>query len=112
MPASWVNTALPTMLLLAATGRPEALAAGALSRRGEAASRHAGRRGRGASHASSPLAVPTEDLLTEEISYSTPAENRSLILFDKGDHVTVQAGDEGFRFRYPKLEAALAAIFG
>jgi quercetin 2,3-dioxygenase len=24
--------------------------------------------------------------------------NRSLILFDKGDRVTVQAGEEGFRF--------------
>lgn len=49
-------------------------------------------------NASPPLAVPTEDLLTEEITYSTPAENRSLILFDKGDHVTVQAGEEGMRF--------------
>ena len=47
---------------------------------------------------SPPLAVPTEDLLTEEISYSTPAENRSLILFDTGDHVTVQAGEQGIRF--------------
>ena len=26
------------------------------------------------------------------------AENRSLILFDSGDEVTVQAGDEGIRF--------------
>jgi redox-sensitive bicupin YhaK (pirin superfamily) len=49
-------------------------------------------------NASAPFAVPTEDMLTEEISYSTPAENRSLILFDKGDHVTVQAGDQGIRF--------------
>ena len=49
-------------------------------------------------NASAPQAVPTEDLLTEEISYSTPAENRSLILFDKGDYVTVQAGEEGMRF--------------
>ena len=49
-------------------------------------------------NASPPQAVPTEDLRTEEITYSTPAENRSLILFDKGDYVTVQAGDEGFRF--------------
>ncbi|MEM7134197.1 MAG: pirin family protein [Chloroflexota bacterium] len=55
----------------------------------------------GAGHfqnASPPQAVPTEDLLTEEITYSTPAENRSLILFDKGEHVTVQAGEEGIRF--------------
>jgi len=49
-------------------------------------------------NASAPFAVPTEDLLTEEISYSTPAENRSLILFDKGDHVSVQAGEQGMRF--------------
>lgn len=49
-------------------------------------------------NASPPLAVPTEDLLTEEITYSTPAENRSLILFDKGDYVTVQAGEGGIRF--------------
>lgn len=47
---------------------------------------------------SAPRAVPTEDLLTEKITYSTPAENRSLILFDKGDSVTVQAGEEGMRF--------------
>jgi redox-sensitive bicupin YhaK (pirin superfamily) len=26
------------------------------------------------------------------------ADNRSLILFDSGDEVTVQAGDEGIRF--------------
>ena len=26
------------------------------------------------------------------------ADNRSLILFDRGDEVTVQAGDEGIRF--------------
>ena len=49
-------------------------------------------------NASPPLAVPTEDLLTEQITYSTPAENRSLILFDKGDSITVQAGKEGVRF--------------
>ena len=49
-------------------------------------------------NASAPLAVPTEDLRTEEIRYSTAAENRSLILFDSGDFVTVQAGDEGMRF--------------
>jgi redox-sensitive bicupin YhaK (pirin superfamily) len=37
-------------------------------------------------NASGALAVPTE------------ADNRSLILFDKGDEVTVQAGDDGIRF--------------
>ncbi len=49
-------------------------------------------------NASDPLPAPTEDLLTEQISYSTPAENRSIILFDSGDHVTVQAGERGIRF--------------
>ncbi len=49
-------------------------------------------------NASAPQAVPTEDLLTEQITYSTPAENRSLILFDRGDSITVQAGEEGIRF--------------
>ncbi len=48
--------------------------------------------------ASGPLPVPTEDLVTEQITYSTPAENRSLILFDKGDSITVQAGEAGIRF--------------
>ncbi|MCP4139647.1 MAG: pirin family protein [Chloroflexi bacterium] len=47
---------------------------------------------------SAPQAVPTEDMLTEKITYSTPAENRSLILFDRGDSITVQAGEEGIRF--------------
>ena len=28
----------------------------------------------------------------------TSVENRSLVLFDSGDEVTVQAGDEGIRF--------------
>ncbi len=28
----------------------------------------------------------------------TKAENRALILFDRGDEVTVQAGDDGIRF--------------
>ena len=49
-------------------------------------------------NASTPQAVPTEDLQTEEIRYSTATENRSLILFDRGDSVAVQAGEEGMRF--------------
>jgi redox-sensitive bicupin YhaK (pirin superfamily) len=28
----------------------------------------------------------------------TAADNRSLVLFDRGDEVTVQAGDDGIRF--------------
>ena len=49
--------------------------------------------------ASDPQAV-----LTEQIDGSTAralpheSENRSLILFDRGDEVVVQAGDEGIRF--------------
>ena len=34
----------------------------------------------------------------EEIVFREPAGNRSLILFDRGDEVTVQAGDQGIRF--------------
>ena len=33
-----------------------------------------------------------------DTSPPTEAENRSLILFDSGDEVTVQAGEEGIRF--------------
>ncbi len=42
--------------------------------------------------------MPTEGL---GWAYTTPpaeAENRSLVLFDSGDEVTVQAGPEGIRF--------------
>ena len=49
-------------------------------------------------NSSAPRAVPTEDLITEQITYSNPAENRSLVLFDRGDSITVQAGEEGIRF--------------
>jgi len=49
-------------------------------------------------NASAPQVVPTEDLLTEQITFSTPAENRSLILFDRGDSITVRAGADGIRF--------------
>jgi quercetin 2,3-dioxygenase len=48
--------------------------------------------------ASTPQAVPTEDLATGQLTSSHPAENRSLILFGSGDEVRVQAGDEGIRF--------------
>ena len=34
----------------------------------------------------------------EEILLRERAGNRSLVLFDTGDEVTVQAGDEGIRF--------------
>ncbi len=50
-------------------------------------------------NASEPLAVPTESVGCK--ANTTPpstADNRSLLLFDRGDEVVVQAGDEGVRF--------------
>jgi redox-sensitive bicupin YhaK (pirin superfamily) len=49
-------------------------------------------------NASEPLAVPTEGVRWLETTPPTEADNRSLILFDHGDEVAVQAGDEGIRF--------------
>ena len=49
-------------------------------------------------NASGPLAVPTEGVGWADTSPPTDAQNRSLVLFDGGDEVTVQAGDEGIRF--------------
>ena len=49
-------------------------------------------------NASGPLAVPTESVGWLDTHPPTEADNRSLILFDSGDEVTVQAGDEGIRF--------------
>jgi redox-sensitive bicupin YhaK (pirin superfamily) len=50
------------------------------------------------SNASGPLGVPTEAADGIKIIDPTEAGNRSLVLFDRGDEVTVQAGDEGIRF--------------
>ena len=48
--------------------------------------------------ASEPRAVLTESVDgTDRIEYSR-ADNRSLVLFDRGDEIVVQAGDEGIRF--------------
>jgi redox-sensitive bicupin YhaK (pirin superfamily) len=49
-------------------------------------------------NASEPLAVPTESVGWFDTSPPTEADNRSLILFDRGDEVAVEAGDEGIRF--------------
>ncbi len=49
-------------------------------------------------NASDPLAVPTEGVGWADTSLSEEAENRSLVLFDSGDEVTVQAGEQGIRF--------------
>jgi redox-sensitive bicupin YhaK (pirin superfamily) len=49
-------------------------------------------------NASEPLSVPTESVGWLDTNPPTEADNRSLILFDSGDEVTVQAGEEGIRF--------------
>ena len=49
-------------------------------------------------NASDPLAVPTEGNGWIDTSLSEEADNRSLVLFDRGDEVTVQAGEQGIRF--------------
>ncbi|HEY3414494.1 MAG TPA: pirin family protein [Armatimonadota bacterium] len=49
-------------------------------------------------NASQPLAVPTESIGWYDTNLPTEADNRSLILFDSGDEVVVQAGEEGIRF--------------
>ena len=47
--------------------------------------------------ASDPRAVPTEDLASGAMRLE-PAGNRSLVLFDRGDEIVVDAGPEGMRF--------------
>jgi redox-sensitive bicupin YhaK (pirin superfamily) len=49
-------------------------------------------------NASAPLAVPTESLGWADTALPMEADNRSLILFDTGDEVEVQAGEDGIRF--------------
>jgi redox-sensitive bicupin YhaK (pirin superfamily) len=49
-------------------------------------------------NASGPLAVPTEGVKWADTTPPSEADNRSLILFDSGDEVEVQAGDDGIRF--------------
>ena len=50
------------------------------------------------SDASEPLAVPTEPVGWLDTSPPPDADNRSLVLFDRGDDVVVQAGEDGVRF--------------
>jgi hypothetical protein len=51
------------------------------------------------SYASKPFGVLSEKQVGgEEILLREPVGDRSLVLFDKGDEVTVQAGDKGIRF--------------
>jgi len=49
-------------------------------------------------NASDPLAVPTEPVGWLDTKPPSDAANRSLVLFDHGDEVAVQAGDDGIRF--------------
>lgn len=49
-------------------------------------------------NASGPLAVPTESVGWADTSPPTDATDRSLVLFDRGDQVEVQAGEDGIRF--------------
>src|ERR1017187_993718 len=49
-------------------------------------------------NASSPLAVPTEGVGWADTTLPTEADNRSLVLFDSGDEIEVQAGEHGIRF--------------
>jgi hypothetical protein len=49
-------------------------------------------------NSSEPLAVPTEGVGWSETVPPTAADNRSLVVFDSGDEVTVQASGEGIRF--------------
>jgi redox-sensitive bicupin YhaK (pirin superfamily) len=50
-------------------------------------------------NASGPLAVPTEGVgWWSDTAPPADVGDRSLVLFDRGDELTVQAGDEGVRF--------------
>jgi quercetin 2,3-dioxygenase len=49
-------------------------------------------------NASGPLQVPTEPVGWLDTSPPVAAENRSLVVFDTGDEVVVQAGEDGIRF--------------
>jgi redox-sensitive bicupin YhaK (pirin superfamily) len=49
-------------------------------------------------NASGPLAVPTEAAGWADTAPPSRADDRSLVLFDRGDEVTVEAGEEGVRF--------------
>ncbi len=49
-------------------------------------------------NASGPLAVPTESVGWADTNPPSEADNRSLVLFDRGDEVKVRAGEDGIRF--------------
>jgi redox-sensitive bicupin YhaK (pirin superfamily) len=49
-------------------------------------------------NASEPLAVPTEGVKWLDTNPPKDADNRSLVLFDSGNEIAEQAGEEGIRF--------------
>jgi quercetin 2,3-dioxygenase len=49
-------------------------------------------------NASGPLAVPTEEVKWLETAPPSEADNRSLVLFGRGDELEIQAGEDGIRF--------------
>jgi hypothetical protein len=49
-------------------------------------------------NSSGPLAVPTEGVGWADTTLPREADDRSLVLFDRGDELTVQAGEDGIRF--------------
>jgi quercetin 2,3-dioxygenase len=49
-------------------------------------------------NASEPLAVPTEGVKWLDTAPPKDADNRSLVLFDSGNEIAVQAEEEGIRF--------------
>ena len=49
-------------------------------------------------NASGPLAVPTEPVGWAETHPPAAAQDRSLVLFDRGDELAVKAGEDGMRF--------------
>jgi redox-sensitive bicupin YhaK (pirin superfamily) len=49
-------------------------------------------------NASGPLSVPTESVGWLDTAPPVSAENRALVLFDSGNEVQVQAGEDGIRF--------------
>jgi hypothetical protein len=51
-------------------------------------------------NASEPLEVPTEPVGWLDTAPPSAADNRSLVLFDRGDEVMVQAGEDGLRFLF------------
>jgi quercetin 2,3-dioxygenase len=49
-------------------------------------------------NASAPLSVPTESAGWADTHPPAEADNRTLVLFDRGDEVEVQSGEDGVRF--------------